>query len=245
MHGLNTYDYGARQYNPVTARWDRVDPLCEKYYDVSPYGYCHNNPVRLVDKNGMDDWYDQKGTFIRRDSKESDNIIIQRWEINVDYENTTLKVMGGNYLLNTNLTAEAYSNIFTDILSKMEEVNIEDLHHESVSTTVYKDYLNWYELIDSYNDAFHTGDRFAEIGQFEDKQNITAYINTDRPLYRDIFSTVSNVQNLLGVHEYLGHYKNSLVHNSKPDKIVELQKKHSSWETTTPAFKLHFETFYE
>ena len=32
MHGLNTYDYGARQYNPVTARWDRVDPLCEKYH---------------------------------------------------------------------------------------------------------------------------------------------------------------------------------------------------------------------
>ncbi|HRN17194.1 MAG TPA: RHS repeat-associated core domain-containing protein [Xylanibacter oryzae] len=29
MHGLNTYDYGARQYNPVTARWDRMDRLCE------------------------------------------------------------------------------------------------------------------------------------------------------------------------------------------------------------------------
>ena len=27
MHGLNTYDYGARQYEPVTGRWDRVDPL--------------------------------------------------------------------------------------------------------------------------------------------------------------------------------------------------------------------------
>ena len=24
MHGLNTYDYGARQYNPVTARWDFI-----------------------------------------------------------------------------------------------------------------------------------------------------------------------------------------------------------------------------
>ena len=40
MHGLNTYDYGARQYNPVLGRWDRVDPLCEKYYSVSPYVYC-------------------------------------------------------------------------------------------------------------------------------------------------------------------------------------------------------------
>ena len=52
MHGLNTYDYGARQYNPVLGRWDRVDPLCEKYYDVSPYGYCGNNPVRYIDPDG-------------------------------------------------------------------------------------------------------------------------------------------------------------------------------------------------
>ena len=52
MHGLNTYDYGARQYNPVTARWDRVDPLSEKYYDVSPYAYCGNNPVIRIDKDG-------------------------------------------------------------------------------------------------------------------------------------------------------------------------------------------------
>ena len=56
MHGLNTYDYGARQYNPVTARWDRVAPLSEKYYDVSPYAYCHNNPVRYFDPDGNDDW---------------------------------------------------------------------------------------------------------------------------------------------------------------------------------------------
>ena len=52
MHGLNTYDYGARQHDPILARWDRIDPLCEKYYSTSPYNYCLNNPVMLVDPDG-------------------------------------------------------------------------------------------------------------------------------------------------------------------------------------------------
>jgi hypothetical protein len=30
MHGLNTYDYGARQYYAALPVWDRVDPLAEK-----------------------------------------------------------------------------------------------------------------------------------------------------------------------------------------------------------------------
>jgi RHS repeat-associated protein len=52
MYGLNTYDYGARQYNPVTGRWDRIDPLAEDYYPYSPYVYCMDNPVRFVDPDG-------------------------------------------------------------------------------------------------------------------------------------------------------------------------------------------------
>ena len=52
MHGLDTYDYGARQYDPVLARWDRMDPLCEKYYSTSPYAYCVNNPVMFIDPDG-------------------------------------------------------------------------------------------------------------------------------------------------------------------------------------------------
>ena len=29
-----------------------VDPMCEKYYWISPYAYCLNNPVRFVDPDG-------------------------------------------------------------------------------------------------------------------------------------------------------------------------------------------------
>ncbi len=52
MHGLDTYDYGARQYDPVLCRWGRMDPLSEKYYGVSPYAYCTGNPVNRIDPNG-------------------------------------------------------------------------------------------------------------------------------------------------------------------------------------------------
>jgi RHS repeat-associated protein len=52
MHGLNTYDYGARQYYSIVGRWDRIDPLCEKYYSVSPYVYCENDPVNKFDPDG-------------------------------------------------------------------------------------------------------------------------------------------------------------------------------------------------
>ena len=53
MHGLNTYDYGARQYSPALPLWDRIDPLAEEYYSVSPYAYGGNNPVNRVDFYGM------------------------------------------------------------------------------------------------------------------------------------------------------------------------------------------------
>ena len=52
MHGLDTYDYGARQHDPVLGRWDRMDPLCDKYYGMSPYAYCGGNPVKYVDPDG-------------------------------------------------------------------------------------------------------------------------------------------------------------------------------------------------
>jgi RHS repeat-associated protein len=52
------YYYGARYYDPRTSIWLSVDPLAEKYPNVNPYVYCVQNPVNLVDPDGMqvDDW---------------------------------------------------------------------------------------------------------------------------------------------------------------------------------------------
>ena len=59
MHGVDLYDFSARMQDPVLGRFNTMDPMCEKYYSISPYAYCNNNPIMYIDPNGMDIviWY--------------------------------------------------------------------------------------------------------------------------------------------------------------------------------------------
>lgn len=68
VHGLNWYDFEARYYDSAIGRFHMMDPLCEKYYSVSPYAYCGNNPVNRIDPDGRDWYEDEDGnTMWRRD----------------------------------------------------------------------------------------------------------------------------------------------------------------------------------
>lgn len=51
-NGLNWMDYGARHYDAALGRFTTMDPLAEKYYSVSPYAYCENNPTNRIDPDG-------------------------------------------------------------------------------------------------------------------------------------------------------------------------------------------------
>ena len=46
------YYYGARYLDPAGVRWLSVDQKFEKYAGISPYSYCLDNPIRLIDPNG-------------------------------------------------------------------------------------------------------------------------------------------------------------------------------------------------
>jgi RHS repeat-associated protein len=54
MFGLDLYDFHARQMDSRVGSFLTVDPLAEKYYSISPYAYCGNNPLRFVDPTGME-----------------------------------------------------------------------------------------------------------------------------------------------------------------------------------------------
>ncbi|MCQ2270708.1 MAG: matrixin family metalloprotease, partial [Bacteroidales bacterium] len=44
--------FGSRYYSSDLSIWLSVDPQAAKYPSLSPYVYCANNPVKLVDPNG-------------------------------------------------------------------------------------------------------------------------------------------------------------------------------------------------
>ena len=46
------YYYGARYYEPRLSLWMSVDPLQEKYPNISTYCYAANNPIKFIDSDG-------------------------------------------------------------------------------------------------------------------------------------------------------------------------------------------------
>jgi len=95
---LNWYNFGARSYDLALGRWNSPDPLAEKYYSVSPYVYCSNNPVNKIDPNGMDDtYYDESGNELNKRIDENSHLnFVIKTSINAEdlYKNCNPDQMG-------------------------------------------------------------------------------------------------------------------------------------------------------
>ena len=70
--------FGSRYYSSDLSIWLSVDPMSDKYPSLSPYTYCANNPIKLVDPNGED--------FVTE----------------IDYDNKTITIKATYYTANSN-----------------------------------------------------------------------------------------------------------------------------------------------
>ncbi len=48
--------FGYRDYDPETGRWTAKDPILFAGGDTDLYGYCLNDPVNIIDPNGLEFW---------------------------------------------------------------------------------------------------------------------------------------------------------------------------------------------
>ena len=69
--------FGSRYYSSDLSIWLSVDPMAHKYPSLSPYVYCADNPVKLVDPNGEDIWeIDEEGRFVNHYESTTKNDIV-------------------------------------------------------------------------------------------------------------------------------------------------------------------------
>ena len=243
MHGLDWYDYGARWM--ADGRFTTIDPHGETYADVSPYAYCGGNPISAIDLNGEDSYYLTDGTYLFDNLKETDYIyIVNSYNYIKDISNNLklVEIFGKRSFPCDGLSAETYSNILTDVLSR-NNFDISNIENERISVNVLgyntKGDGPAYQLEDSYNNPDRCPWRDAYLAStriIDGKINITANIVCRDSDNSDYFSTISNIVSVLGIHELTGHGLMKL--NSDAHwKILELQREYPTWNQTTPCLK--------
>ena len=184
--------FGARYYSSDLSVWLSVDPMSAKYPSLSPYTYCANNPIKLVDPNGeeVSPIYDCAGNFIAN-TKEgfTGEILIYRGSEDIDFSNMTKEEALINNDIDTydnqrfNMTNDSKSNIWTHIASQFEGLQVYD---EVFSMSSIKD-----EKIG-----------FGGSGSWNTNLKTNSIRGTDRYSYE---STVENLASSIIVHEWYSH----------------------------------------
>ena len=210
----------------------------------------------MIDPDGRDDVYSRQGKNIEHNNheidKKQDHIVIRD-------QNYVKKALGSLGLGNakfvksmsdnidtriemTTLSAEAYSNVYTNILSKTDGFNVNDLYNGKVSIIILNNDDKTFYKNNTYNNPSEE-EQNASCGKYKDNGPVKLLITaTIRPgKFRDYYSTVSNVKNILFDHEYFSH---GIMGWGEYDSY-KYQMKTPSWNNTTDFYKQLIRKNYE
>ena len=121
VHGLDLYDYGARNYDAIIGNWTTMDPLAERTPEVSPYIYCKDNPVNAIDLNGDTIWINYEDHRYLYDNR---NLSLNRKVNNVN-SNIGFLFTAQN-ALNMISETDSGNDLLSDLSNSKNNININE-----------------------------------------------------------------------------------------------------------------------
>ena len=133
--------FGSRYYSSDLSIWLSVDPMSGKYPSLSPYVYCANNPVKLVDPNGEDVWI--VGEDGQRYQYKNDGLlycsngeVYQGSDAFARSAQSSLKELQGQSTTANKFLGEFVENTSNDIVIKPKQKGGEVCYEPGGSTTI-------------------------------------------------------------------------------------------------------------
>ncbi len=212
--GLNWYYFGGRYYDAEVGRWLSVDPLSGNYLNLSPYVYAINNPMNIIDPNGME-WYE-----ITEEYQEDEEYIDEKGETKTRKVTKTkkvwkwfkdkseMKIWTGEYFLNGNkvfkiVQGKSHFELFLNYLSEIPFLKLMKGNMDLKTDLL----LNSREEIESISEV-------ATLGSFIGIDFISIGIGKI-PQKGDLFSQIN-----FGSGDYLsigfGHNYSKIIYNGDP-----------------------------
>ncbi|WP_165915745.1 DUF6443 domain-containing protein [Tenacibaculum skagerrakense] len=129
--GLEWHDFNARNYDASLGRWMNLDPLAEKYYNISSFVYALNTPTFFVDPDGREvDVTDLKNGGTKEDlwllinlMMELSNISGQNISTSTDKTGKTILISSGCKEGSKN-TSESASAFIDHLLAPGETIKV-------------------------------------------------------------------------------------------------------------------------
>lgn len=72
---LKLIDFGARLYDPFTARWTARDPMASKYSSIGTYVFCNSSPLNYIDQKGDSIIVSNRGVILC-ESRNDNNVFL-------------------------------------------------------------------------------------------------------------------------------------------------------------------------
>ncbi|MCR4738267.1 MAG: RHS repeat-associated core domain-containing protein [Bacteroidales bacterium] len=145
--------FGARYYSSDLSIWLSVDPMSDKYPSLSPYVYCANNPIKLVDPNGE---------YLEVADDE-------------DTHKDLLSIVGNTHRDRVIFNNDGSVSVNLDGLS--EEAIKKDIGLSLIKDMVNSDYRYYYETSD---DAFFCNESGKRVIRFITNEDFKGVINASR-----------------------------------------------------------------